>query len=90
MGGMRSPIFTVSNGRSGTAFLARFFKKNVQAHVCHEPYFDLNNPTLFGAPIFHAGTGELERVRPIWAAKARRISQLLERHAAYIECNHAP
>tara|TARA_R110002073_G_scaffold334528_1_gene524226 strand:- start:9 stop:239 length:231 start_codon:yes stop_codon:yes gene_type:complete len=45
-------IFALASGRSGTSYLAHFFKLNVRdCYSTHEPYFNFKNPVLFGEAI---------------------------------------
>jgi hypothetical protein len=81
-------ILTLASGRSGTSFLADFFKKN--AHNCystHEPYFTYGNPTLFGKTIDWNATCNDEKLLPLLEKKQQFINAC--KQPVYIEANHA-
>ena len=81
-------IFTLSNPRSGTTFLAGIFKKNVKDCTCrHEPYADPFNPTLFGRPIYLNTIEDDDNLRPYLLKKKRRIENF--KTSAYFESSHA-
>ena len=81
-------IFTLASGRSGTTYMAEFFKKNIiDCIATHEPYNKLFNPTLFGKPIYY-NTHEMdEDLLKVLERKAATISKY--RTNVYFEANHA-
>lgn len=81
-------IFTLASGRSGTSYLAEFFKHNIRdCYSTHEPYLDLRNPTLFGEPIFYNSTLQDEKLDKVLSRKKERIDKL--KTPSYFESNHA-
>ena len=80
-------IFTLASGRSGTSYLAEFFKHNIlNCYSTHEPYLDPWNPTLFGKPILYNTLGD-PRLEITLDKKQKRIKQLNKGN--YFESNHA-
>lgn len=81
-------LFTLASGRSGTSYLADFFKKNVkQCFSTHEPYFIPGNPVLFGKPIDWNTRHDDNALLPVLARKCRFIANC--RAPVYFESNHA-
>jgi len=81
-------IFTLSSGRSGTKYIASFFKHNV--HDCfstHEPYLQLNNPTLFGQAIAWNTRENDSLLLPLLQKKLGCIQNVST--SIYFEANHA-
>ena len=82
------PIFTLSNPRSGTTFLANIFFKNVKDCTSkHEPYIDPFNPTLFGRPIYLNTIEDDDNLRPYLLKKKKRIESF--KTNSYFEASHA-
>lgn len=80
-------IFTLSEQRSGTLFLAQIFSKNViDCTSTHEPYLDPWNPVMLGKMVYYNTKGELDRIRPLLEKKKNRI--LSFKTGAYFEANH--
>lgn len=85
---MPKTIFTLGSGRSGTGFLAEFFKRNIiDCRSNHETMWDFGNPGMFGLPIYFRCHEDWQSLRPYLAKKARRILNYKE--AWYFEANHA-
>lgn len=80
-------IFTISAGRTGTAWLADLLKANLVPGAIHEPI----GPRDFGVRMPEIGTmrafnedGMVDRVRAFWDRKAMTIPE----SGAYAETNH--
>ena len=81
-------IFTLASGRSGTSYLAYFFKDNVKnCYSTHEPYLTIGNPVLFGKPIAWNTYFEDEKLLPLLRQKRAFITGL--KQPVYFESNHA-
>jgi len=81
-------VFTLSTARSGTRFLAELAKRNLRHAACrHEPYFDRDNPVLFGPAISARTRGDLEFLRARLRRKRRYVESL--RAQVYVETSHA-
>ena len=81
-------IFALASGRSGTSYLANFFKYNVSnCFSTHEPYFVLGNPVLFGAAVAWNTYQEDEKLLQLLQQKKRFISSV--KKSVYFESNHA-
>lgn len=81
-------IFALASGRSGTSFLADFFKKNVtRCYSTHEPYLTPDNPVLFGPPIAWNTYCNDRALIPVLERKCRFIRRRTE--PVYFESNHA-
>lgn len=81
-------VFALTEGRSGTLFLAGLLRRNTRDCVAvHEPYFDWGNPTMFGRAIYDHATGDVEAVRRRLRAKRERVRRCAPR--AYVETSHA-
>ncbi|MCH9640005.1 MAG: hypothetical protein K0U40_11010 [Betaproteobacteria bacterium] len=81
-------IFTLASGRSGTSYLAHFFKHNVQdCYSTHEPYFTYRNPVLFGQAIAWNTYQEDEKLLPLLQRKKDFITRVNK--PVYFESNHA-
>ena len=68
-------IFTLGSSRSGTTFMAEFFKANIDCFSTHEPYSLPRNPTLFGMPIYYNSVGDDQRLLSILKKKRTTISK---------------
>ncbi|MCP5245601.1 MAG: hypothetical protein H6937_06520 [Burkholderiales bacterium] len=81
-------IFTLASGRSGTRYLAYFFKDNVKnCYSTHEPYLTFGNPVLFGKPIAWNTYFEDEKLLPLLQQKSAFIAGV--KQPVYFESNHA-
>lgn len=81
-------LFALASGRSGTTWLAEFFRHNVRGcHSTHEPYLQWGNPTLFGRPILWNALTDDARLLPVIQRKADFIQRV--RKPVYFESNHA-
>jgi len=81
-------IFTLASGRSGTSYLAHFFKHNVKdCYSTHEPYFTFRNPVLFGQAIAWNTYQEDEKLLPLLQRKKDFITRV--KKPVYFESNHA-
>ena len=81
-------IFTLTSGRSGTSYLAHFFKTNVNnCFSTHEPYLLPGNPALFGEAVAWNTYQEDERLLPLVQKKHDFIHR--QKTSAYFEANHA-
>ena len=81
-------IFTLVSGRSGTSYLAHFFKYNVKnCYSTHEPYFTYRNPVLFGQAIAWNTYQEDEKLLPLLQRKKDFITRV--KKPVYFESNHA-
>ena len=81
-------IFALTSGRSGTATLAEFLKRNApRYHVVHEPQNNLWNPGMQGPAIYDHTTGNLAAVRALLRRKRRAINWY--RAPTYIETGNA-
>ncbi|HBV20418.1 MAG TPA: hypothetical protein PKM20_05190 [Nitrosomonas sp.] len=81
-------IFVLASGRSGTGYLAHFFKSNVQnCYSTHEPYFTPGNPVLFGEAIAWNTQEDDEKLLPLLRQKKAFVTNI--RQAVYFESNHA-
>lgn len=84
------PIFALASGRSGTSYIADFFKRNVpQCKSLHEPLpaFKWLNPPMFGKPIYDYATQQWDHIRPLLVKKKRYIERIKKPY--YLESNHA-
>lgn len=80
--------FTLSTGRCGTKFLSQLCRDNLTDTVCrHEPYFDRDNPPMFGLAIYDCAIGRMDRIRGEFGRKRDWIERCGAR--AYIETSHA-
>lgn len=85
---MAIPIFSLSSGRSGTSYLANFFKHNVtHCTSSHEPYLTPKNPTLFGKAIEWNAFQQDAFLLPLFQKKQQYIQKC--RSDFYFEANHA-
>ncbi len=81
-------IFALASGRSGTSYLAHFFKHNVKyCYSTHEPYFTFGNPVLFGKAVAWNTYQEDEKLLPLLQRKKDFIARVNK--PAYFESNHA-
>jgi hypothetical protein len=81
-------IFALASGRSGTSYLAHFFKYNVKdCYSTHEPYFTFRNPVLFGKAIAWNTYQEDEKLLPLLQRKKDFIERVNK--PVYFESNHA-
>ncbi|MFZ2101027.1 MAG: hypothetical protein WAU86_10730 [Oricola sp.] len=80
-------IFTITAGRTGTAWLADLFSGNLECHCIHEPLevfdFGVSMPDIRILRAFNE-YGNCDAVREFWE---RKIG-LIEQHDCYIETNH--
>jgi hypothetical protein len=83
----RSYLFTLSAGRTGTAWLADFLAANLAVEAIHEPLdiadFGVRMPDIKLMRTFN-DLGSTELVRSFWRHKFTEISHL----KSYIETNH--
>lgn len=81
-------LFTLASGRSGTSFVADFFRRNVpDCYSTHEPYLLPGNPVLFGRPIYWNTMQDDEKLLPLLLRKQQFINRLDT--AVYFESSHA-
>lgn len=82
------PILALASARSGTSFLADFFRHHVlDCYSTHEPYLTPGNPVLFGKAIEWNTTGQDDQLLPLLEKKCAFIRS--RREPVYFEANHA-
>jgi hypothetical protein len=86
----RQFIFTMTTGRSGTAFLAEFLAANLPDAECHHEFvgpgdFGLRTPDVSHMTLFNS-QGNVEKVQTFWRDKLAMI--LKGRSRFYIEAAH--
>jgi hypothetical protein len=86
----RDFVFTITTGRSGTAFLAELLAANLpNADTHHEilgwDQFGVNTPEVSHMTLFNS-QGNVEKVQDFWRQKLRRIAQ--SSAGFYVETSH--
>jgi len=82
-------VFALTSARSGTRSLSELLKRNASdCTVVHEPNdLNLRNPSMFGVPIYHNATGDLDAVRTLLHRKRQTIAAYGT--STYVETSHA-
>ncbi len=82
-----TPVFCMSNGRSGTKYLKRLLQANLDnAHCIHEPNLSLWNPSMFG-PSISDRLNDPAALEKVFRRKRRWIESC--RREFYVETSHA-
>ncbi len=86
----RNFVFTITTGRSGTAFLAELLSANLSdAEVHHEllgwDQFGVNTPDVSHMTLFNS-QGNVDKVQDFWRQKLNRIAQ--SSASFYVETSH--
>lgn len=83
-------VFTMTTGRSGTAYLAELLGANLPDAESHHEYlgwdqFGLNTPEISHMTLFNS-QGNVEKVQDFWRQKLARIAATP--HRFYVETSH--
>lgn len=79
-------IFALASGRSGTHFLYEVVHRNALGCVArHETY--INNPSMFGKPIYDHALGNSNAIRKLLEKKRRVIERFAPQ--TYLETSHS-
>ena len=84
----KNVVFTLTSGRSGTLYLSALLRQNSKnCTVIHESYLHLNNPNMFGLPIYDHFAQNLEEIRKLVKQKNAAIQKYPL--PIYIETSHS-
>jgi hypothetical protein len=87
---MKQFVFTLSTGRSGTAYLAELLRQNLPDVECHHEFtswghFGVDTPDVSHMTLFNS-QGNVETVQAFWRGKLARIAATPS--ACYVETSH--
>jgi hypothetical protein len=87
---MKSFVFTMTTGRSGTKYLASLLGRNLPDAECHHEIhgwdrFGVDTPDLSHMTLFNS-QGNVEKVQAFWRSKLGRIAAIPRRY--YAETSH--
>jgi hypothetical protein len=90
MSRMKSFVFTLTTGRSGTKYLATLLQQNLPDAECHHEIhgwdrFGVDTPDLSHMTLFNS-EGNVEKVKAFWKSKLARIAATP--HRFYVETSH--